>query len=140
MTTKPESPQLTRTVLRSGVLPKPRFRYSPIVKAGPFIFISGMVGLDPSTGALAEGGAYQQTRQILGNFTKLCQEQHWSLNQLLVARIFCADADGAAAVNEAWEEVFAEIEPPARTFVTVSALPLGAAVEIEFQLLLTKAE
>lgn len=124
-----------RTILSSKVLPAPRFRYSPIVQAGPFIFISGMVGLDRATGALANGGAFKETRQILSNVSELCHEQGWHLTQLLMARIFCANANDAAAINQAWEEVFANIEPPARTFVTVSGLPLGAAVEIEFQLL-----
>src|SRR5690606_31842855 len=124
----------------SKVLPAPRFRYSPIVQAGPFIFISGMVGLDPATGALAEVGALQETRQILSNLNELCREQGWQLTQLLMARVFCANAKDAASIHEAWEETFANVEPPARTFVTVSGLPLGAAVEIEFQILASEHE
>ncbi|KVH53723.1 hypothetical protein WS89_02570 [Burkholderia sp. MSMB1072] len=104
------------------------------MRLGPFVFVSGLVGLDPSTGRLADGGAYGQTVQILRNLKRLCDEQSWALSDLAVARVFCANTAEAAAVNEAWEEAFEHIEPPARTFVTVSGLPLGAAVEIEFQL------
>ncbi|WP_342958361.1 RidA family protein [Paraburkholderia sp. JHI869] len=129
-------PAMHRTVVPSAVLPAPRFRYSPVVQAGPFVFVSGLVGLDPASGTLVEGGAYEQTTQVLGNLKALCREQNWQLEDLLVARVFCATAGDAAAVNKAWEEAFSDIEPPARTFVVVSALPLGAAVEIEFQLLL----
>jgi 2-iminobutanoate/2-iminopropanoate deaminase len=125
----------SRRVVPSKTLPTPRFRYSPVVQAGPFVFVSGLVGLDTSTGALALGGAYGQTTQVLRNLKALADEMGWSLTQLLVARVFCADAGASADVNQAWDEAFADIEPPARTFVVVSALPLGAAVEIEFQFL-----
>jgi 2-iminobutanoate/2-iminopropanoate deaminase len=117
----------------SAVLPAPRFRYSPVVVVGGFAFVSGMVGLDPGTGALAEGGAYGQSRQILANLRALCAEQGWSLGQIVVARLYCADFSRFDEVNRAWEACFADIEPPARTSVGVSALPLSAAVEMEFQ-------
>jgi 2-iminobutanoate/2-iminopropanoate deaminase len=52
------------------------------------------------------------------------------------ARVFCAGDNVAEQVNAAWDAFFAHTAPPARTFVVVKALPLGAAVEIEFQLLL----
>ena len=123
-----------RDIVSSKVLPAPRFRYSPVVRSGAFIFVSGLVGLNALTGSLAEGGAYGQTAQILGTLKRLCDEQGWRLSNLLVARVFCANVEDAAAVNKAWEEAFEAIEPPARTFVTVTGLPLGAAVEIEFQL------
>lgn len=125
-----------RAVVLSKTLPAPRFRYSPVIQAGPFVFVSGLVGLDAATGQLAFGGAYGQTAQVLRNIRALAEEKGWSMAQMLVARVFCVGADASADVNRAWEEAFAEIEPPARTFVGVSALPLGAAVEIEFQFLL----
>lgn len=123
-----------RRVVPSGVLPAPRFRYSPVVCAGPFVFVSGMVGLDAATGALAAGGAGPEAARILANLKLLLDEQGWSLEQIVVARIFCSDFAAFAEVNAAWEECFAGTVPPARTSVGVSALPLGAAVEMEFQL------
>jgi|GEM_PF-266466 len=120
-------------VVPSKTLPAPRFRYSPVVRAGAFAFVSGLVGLDARTGRLAEGGAYGQTAQVLRNLRALADEIGWSISQLIVARVYCADVNGTADVNRAWDEAFAEVTPPARTFVVVSALPLGAAVEIEFQ-------
>jgi len=125
----------SRRVLPSKTLPSPRFRYSPVVQAGQQMLVSGLVGIDPSTGRLAEGGGHGQTSQVLNNLKALADEMGWSMSQLVVARVFCAEAADTAEVNRAWDEAFAEIEPPARTFVVVSALPLGAAVEIEFQFL-----
>ena len=127
------NPLPQRRVLPSRTLPTPRFRYSPVVQAGPFAFVSGLVALDATTGRLIVGGAHAETAQILANLKRLADEMGWSLDQLLVARIFCADFSAFAEVNRAWEEFFADVVPPARTSVGVSALPLGALVEMEFQ-------
>jgi 2-iminobutanoate/2-iminopropanoate deaminase len=122
-----------RQVIASQVLPAPRFRYSPVVQAGPFVFVSGMVALEAGTGGLVNGGAFEQTRQILANLRRLIDEQSWSLDQLVLARIFCTDFSAFGEVNRAWEAFFVDGVPPARTSVGVTALPLGAQVEIEFQ-------
>jgi len=123
---------------RSQTLPPPRFRYSPIVQVGPQVWVSGLVGLDPATGALAEGGTRGQARQILTNLLALCQEQGWPLSRLVMARIYATDFNAFGEINEVWEDVFAQVDPPARTSVGVSALPLGAAVEMEFQFYLAQ--
>lgn len=127
------SPQPTARAIPSLVLPAPRFRYTPVMQAGPFVFVSGMVGLDAGTGALAPGGSFEQTRQILSNLRSLIDEQGWSLDQLVLARVFCVDFATFGEVNRAWEAFFGDATPPARTSIGVSALPLGAQVEIEFQ-------
>jgi len=126
-----------RVVLPSNALPAPRFRYSPVVQAGPFVFVSGLIGLQPDTGLLADGGAYGQTLQVLRNVRSLTEEKGWSMSQLLVARVYFVDSAAASDVNRAWDEVFELEAPPARTFVGVNALPLGAVVEIEFQFLVS---
>jgi 2-iminobutanoate/2-iminopropanoate deaminase len=122
-----------RRVLASRTLPTPRFRYSQVVQAGPFAFVSGMVGLDAATGRLAVGGAHGEALQILTNLGRLAEEMGWSIDQLVLARIFCTDFSAFPEINRAWESFFAERVPPARTSVGVSALPLGASVEMEFQ-------
>lgn len=132
-TTPQTAPAATRQVLASRTLPAPRFRYSPVVQAGPFVFVSGLVALDAATGALVPGGTFAQTAQILANLQRLVDEQGWHLEQLVLARIFCADFQNFGEVNRAWEAFFTGMVPPARTSVGVSALPLGALVEIEFQ-------
>ncbi len=123
-----------RTLITPKSLPAPRFRYTPVVVAGGFAFVSGQIGLDPQTAALAEGGALGQARRILANLRLLCDEHGWRLDQLVAARIYCADFAEFADVNRAWEECFDTVAPPARTSVGVSALPLAARVEMEFQL------
>lgn len=124
-----------RQVVSSSVLPTPRFLYTPVLRAGGFVFISGMVAINPDSNTFEGGSPAQQTRQILSNFQRLLVEQSWSIQQVVLARIFCTDFSTFPQINDVWDEFFAHEIPPARTSVGVSALPLGASVEIEFQLL-----
>jgi len=135
----PNAPVPRRQVLPSKSLPQPRFRYSPVVQAGPFVFISGMVPLDPATGQLVAGGAFEQSAQVLANLKALMDEMRWSREQLLMARLYCADFGTFGEINRAWDAFFEGAEPPARTSIGVNALPLGALVEMEFQFLVSEA-
>lgn len=123
-----------RRIERSDALAAPRFRYAPAVQVGTDVYVSGLVGLDPATGRLVAEDAWSQTCQILRNLQALCAEQGWSLDGLVLARVFCAGEGSADGMNTAWSAFFADRAPPARTFTVVKSLPLGAAVEIEFQL------
>lgn len=127
------SPTLRRIEF-SASLPEPKFRYSPAVQVGSDVYVSGLVGLDANTGVLVSDSAHEQTLQILRNLQALCAEQAWRLDRLVLARVFCAGEGSADGMNKAWREFFAELAPPARTLTVVKSLPLGAAVEIEFQL------
>jgi 2-iminobutanoate/2-iminopropanoate deaminase len=92
-----------------------------------------MVGLDPASGDLVAGGAGAETSRILHNLALAATDFGVNLDELLVARIYTARFDEFDAINAVWSEVFGRQDvPPARTAVGVSALPLGAAVEIDF--------
>ncbi len=132
-------PSPSPRAIASHVLPAPRFRYTPVLQAGPYVFVSGMVGLVAATGRLAEGGTAAEASQVLDNLKALLAEQGWSLDRLVLARIFCADFSTFAEINRVWDACFEGHVPPARTSVGVSALPLGAMVEMEFQLLVDAA-
>jgi 2-iminobutanoate/2-iminopropanoate deaminase len=119
--------------MQSNAIPAPRFRYSPCVKIGPVYQVSGMVALHPESGQLVSGGPGAETACILSNLQRALPDYGLALDDLLIARIFTTRFDAFAAINAAWEAVFtADVAPPARTTVGVSALPLGATVEIEF--------
>ena len=114
-------------------LPAPHFRYSPIVRCGSLLFVSGMVALDPETGGLLKGGLAAQTQRIFDNLENACIELGVERRQLMLVRVYCADFAEFGAFNAVWENNFKDQTPPARTSVGVSALPLGALIEMEFQ-------
>ena len=120
--------------LVSKALVPPKFRYSQLVKAGPHYYCSGLIALDNDTGKLVEGGVGPETEKILENLQLLMAEfsLHWK--HLAFARVFTTDFSRFGEFNTAWEALFngLDVPPPARTSVGVSALPLGASIEIEF--------
>ncbi len=118
----------------SKVLPAPRFRYTPVLQAGPNVWISGMVALDPATQALAGATPAAQLQRILQNLDALLTEQGWSRHHVVMARIYCTDFAAFAEVNQVWDAFFTQAPLPARSAVGATALPLGATVEVEFQL------
>jgi 2-iminobutanoate/2-iminopropanoate deaminase len=119
--------------LSSTNLPAPRFRYSPLIKAGPFYKTAGMIALDKDSGVLEPGGVGAETKKIFDNLTAALPDFELSLADLVSATIFTTQFDQFPDINAAWENVFTkDIRPPARTAVGISALPLQANVEIEF--------
>ncbi len=102
--------------------------YSQAVWADDTLYCSGQLGLDPAKGALVEGGVAAQSEQALKNVKALLESQ--GLTTKKKSLVFLTDMANFKAFNEVYGKVF-DIEPPARSCVAVSALPLGALVEIE---------
>lgn len=120
--------------LSSENLPAPRFRYSPLIKSGPFYQTAGMIALDKDSGSLEAGGAGAETAKILDNLIKALPDFGLSLQDLVSATIYTTDFANFPAINTAWEAVIKEDSRlPARTSIGVNALPLGASVEMEFR-------
>ena len=108
--------------------------YSPIVSAGPWLICSGQLGLAPGPGdgtpALVEGGPAAQLTQAVANAVALLESRGASLADVVKTTVFATDAADFPAVNEAYVAAFGG-HRPARSMVAVSALPMGADVEIE---------
>lgn len=122
-----------RQTLKSSAIPAPRFHYSPCVAINSIYQVSGMIALDPATGQLVDGGPGAEASRILDNLRNALPDYGLTLDDLLIARIYTTRFDAFAEINAAWEVFFTHgLVPPARTSVGVSALPLGASVEIEF--------
>ena len=103
--------------------------YSPCVRAGDWLIISGQLGLDPESGTLVEG-VEAQAEQALRNLAAVVADAGATLNDVAKATIFMTDLGFFAGVNAIYAETFGE-HRPARSTVQVAALPLEAAVEIE---------
>lgn len=119
--------------LSSENLPAPRFRYSPLVKAGPFYKTAGMIALNKETGQLEPGGAGPETARILGNLLEALPDFGLTLDDLYSVTIYTTRFDQFPEINKSWEAVIsADMRLPARTAIGASALPLNANVEMEF--------
>lgn len=104
--------------------------YSPAISVGGLIFVSGQLPIDPATGAFAEGGIKELTRQSLTNMKAILEEAGTSMANVVKTTVFLADMNDFAAMNEVYAEFFAA-PFPARSAVAVKTLPKGALVEIE---------
>ena len=104
--------------------------YSQAIKVGELVFVSGQLPIDPATGAFAEGGIKELTRQSLTNMKAILEEAGTSMANVVKTTVFLADMSDFAAMNEVYAEFFAA-PFPARSAVAVKTLPKGALVEIE---------
>jgi 2-iminobutanoate/2-iminopropanoate deaminase len=104
--------------------------YSQAIQVGNLVYTSGQIPIDPATGAFAEGGIREQTRQSLTNVKAILEEAGLSMGNVVKTTVFMADMNDFAEMNSVYAEFFAE-PYPARSAVAVKTLPKGALVEIE---------
>ena len=104
--------------------------YSQAIEANGTVYVSGQLGIDPSTGSFAEGGAVAQARQSLTNISNILKEAGLSMKNVVKVTVLLADINDFAAVNEIYKDFF-EAPFPARSAFAVAALPKGGKIEIE---------
>ena len=104
--------------------------YSQAIEVNGFVFASGQLPIDPSTGAFTEGGVKEQTRQSLTNAKAILEAAGTGLNKVVKTTVFLADMNDFAAMNEVYAEFF-EAPFPARSAIAVKTLPKNALVEVE---------
>jgi 2-iminobutanoate/2-iminopropanoate deaminase len=121
---------MPKQTISSGDAPKAIGPYSPAVRAGQLLFVSGQVALDPATGNMVEGGIAEQTRRVLDNVGALLTAGGRSFADVVRTTIFLADMNDFAAVNEIYGQYFTQ-PYPARATVQVARLPKDARVEID---------
>jgi 2-iminobutanoate/2-iminopropanoate deaminase len=104
--------------------------YSPAVRAGQMVFISGQVPIDPATGKLIDGDIAAQTRRVFDNLGALLKAAGLSYANVVRTTVFLADMNDFAAMNQTYATFFSE-PYPARSTVQVSRLPKDARIEID---------
>lgn len=113
-----------------GVAP-PRGPYSPGVRCGDFIYVSGQVPIEPDTNKPVTGDIRRETRQVIENITRVLEGCGATRADVVKCNVYLTDVADFAAMNEVYTEYFGEAKP-ARTTVAVAALPLpGGKVEID---------
>ena len=110
--------------------PKAIGPYSPAVRAGQLLFVSGQVPIDPGTGNMIAGGIADQTRRVLDSIGELLLAAGRSFGDVVRTTVFLADMNDFAAMNAVYGRYFAE-PYPARATVQVARLPRDARIEID---------
>ena len=116
--------------ISTNLAPKAIGPYSQAIKVGNFVYTSGQLPIDPTTGAFPEGGIKEQTRQSLSNVKAILEEAGLTMSDVVKTTVFLADMNDFADMNSVYAEFFCE-PYPARSAVAVKTLPKNAMLEIE---------
>jgi 2-iminobutanoate/2-iminopropanoate deaminase len=119
-----------KRAISSDGAPKAIGPYSPAVRAGQLVFLSGQVPMDPATGNLVDGDIAAQTRRVFDNLGALLTAAGLTFANVVRTTVFLADMNDFAAMNQVYATYFSE-PYPARSTVQVARLPKDARVEID---------
>ena len=125
----PQYQNPVKHVIVTGNAPKPIGPYSQAVQYGDFVFISGQIGLDPTTGNLSDT-VDGQTLQVMENLRSILKEAGLGFSDVVQTRIYITNMTDWDTVNGIYGRYF-ENQYPARATVQIAGLPKGAKVEIE---------
>ena len=128
-TRQPAAMTYPRQVIEPGGWRRPGLPHSPAIRAGDFVFLSGMTATDPTTGAPARGTVAAETRRILTNLGELLEAAGSSLAKVVKVNALIYSMLEYENMNSVYREFF-PVDPPART-VCGAGLIGGHKVEIE---------
>jgi len=121
---------MSRHAIHTDAAPAAIGPYSQATRAGNQVFFSGQIPLDPATGALVDGGIEAQARRAFDNLKAVCTAAGGTMDDIVRVGLYLTDLSQFGAVNAVMGEYFAQ-PYPARSTIEVSALPKGAAFEVD---------
>jgi len=119
-----------RNLVQTDAAPAAIGPYSQAIISGDLVFLSGQIPLDPETMELVAGGIEPQAQQVFANLSAVAVAAGSSLQHAVKLTIYLTDLGNFAVVNGIMEQHFQQ-PYPARATIQVSALPKGAAIEID---------
>lgn len=119
-----------KTIINSDHAPKPVGPYSQAVRAGNTLYISGQVAIDPISNTIIKSNIEDETIQIMKNIENILKEAGLMFDNVVRTKIYLTNMNDFSAVNNVYGSYF-KSNPPARTTIEVSGLPLGVNVEID---------
>ena len=119
-----------KTVISTTEAPTALGPYSQAIAAGPLVFCSGQIPLEPETGTLIAGNISNQTKRLLQNIAAVLHAGGLGMEHVVKTTVFLTDLANFGEMNEVYAGYFPN-DPPARSTIQVAALPKGANVEIE---------
>jgi 2-iminobutanoate/2-iminopropanoate deaminase len=121
---------ITRASVSAPDAPQAIGPYSQAIRSGSFLFLSGQIPLDPTSGEVVAGDVRDQTRRVLENLGAVLAAADVSFDAVVKTTVFLTDLADFPAMNDVYASVFAD-PAPARSTVQVSRLPRDVRVEIE---------
>lgn len=121
---------MTRELITARTAPPAIGPYSPALRVGNFLFLSGQIPLDPATGQIVDGDIRAQTTRVLENMRELLNAGGADFSHVARTTIFLADMADFGVVNEVYATYFSA-PYPARATVQVARLPKDVRVEID---------
>ena len=120
-----------RELIQTENAPNAVGTYSQAVSAGGFLYTSGQVGINPSSGEIETKDVKLQSLQVLKNILAILEARNLSLVNIVKLNVFLRDLNDFGDLNDTFKEFFGDTNYPARSTVEVAGLPLGARVEID---------
>src|SRR5512140_250152 len=121
---------MTKTAITSPDLSPPVGPFSQAIKVDGFIYFSGQVGQDPTSGKVVEGGIVAETERIFQNLSAVLKAAGKSFDDVVRVGVYLMNMSDYVAMNGIYAKYFSQ-PFPARTTIGAAALPLGACVEID---------
>lgn len=121
---------MKREIISTNKAPSAVGPYSQAIRDGDLLFVSGQLGIDPSTGKMSGGDLGSQTKKALENMKGILEAAGGSMQSLVKITLFLVNMDDFAAVNKVYAECFSRTYP-ARCCVEVSRLPLNALIMVD---------
>ena len=125
-----EAAYTVKQIIQTDRAPQAIGPYSQAIKARGFVYASGQIPIDPTTGQFVDGGIAEQTEQVLKNVSAVLEAAGSRLDRIVKTTVFLADMEEFAAMNEVYAKFFTN-DPPARATIQAAGLPRDARVEIE---------
>jgi 2-iminobutanoate/2-iminopropanoate deaminase len=119
-----------RQAVAAAAAPNAIGPYSPGIRAGNLVFLSGQIPIDPASGTIVDGGIAVQTEQVMRNIGALLEAAGAGFQHVVRTTVFLADIDEFATMNDCYAK-FVIDPPPARSTVQVARLPRDVRVEID---------
>ena len=110
-------------------IPAPRGPYSPAVRAGDFIFVSGQVPVDPATNQVSNGDIKHETRIVINNIRLVLEGAGATLADVVRVGVYLGDGKDFAAMNEVYSEFFGAAKPARSTIVCGFAADIKVEID-----------
>jgi 2-iminobutanoate/2-iminopropanoate deaminase len=121
---------ISRTVVSSPDAPKAMGVYSPAIKAGNMLFVSGQIPIEPSSGKVLTGDIKEQAEQVMRNIGALLKAAGADFGNVVRTTVYLQDMNDFAGMNEVYSKHI--VDPaPARATVQVARLPRDVKIEVD---------